>query len=81
MMFVDGPVSWREENEYARSPALPFAEDYLQEDSVVFLDDAGWGDQKDIFQRWENDYDLDTELIAGMGVLRPPSSNATYDII
>jgi len=81
IVFVDGPVSWREENEYARSPALPFAKDYLQEESVIFLDDAGWGDQKEIFQRWGNGYDLDTELVAGMGVLRPPSSNATYDII
>jgi predicted O-methyltransferase YrrM len=81
MVFVDGPVSWGNENKSARYPALPFVKDRLQEDSVTFLDDAEWGDQKKILRRWATDYGLETELVAGMGVLRPTSSDASYDII
>lgn len=55
MMFVDGPVSWRDENAFARYPAFPFVADRLREDSVAFLDDAGWGDQEEIFRRWADE--------------------------
>ena len=30
MIFVDGPVSWQNENTFARYPALPFVKDRLQ---------------------------------------------------
>ena len=81
MVFVDGPVSWRDKNKCARYPALPYVKERLQEDSVTFLDDAEWGDQEEILRRWADEYGLETELVAGMGVLRPPSSDASYDII
>jgi len=81
MVFVDGPVSWTRENDFARYPALPFIQNRLQEEFVVFLDDAEWGDQKEIAQRWTSECGLENNLVAGMGVFRPPSSDASYDIL
>jgi predicted O-methyltransferase YrrM len=81
MLLVDGPVSWKEENAFARYPALPVVADWIKKESVIFLDDAEWGDQREILSRWADDHDLETEIIAGMGVLRPQSSSAPYDII
>ena len=81
MIFVDGPVSWSDERKMARLPALPYVIDYLRDDFVVFLDDAEWGDQREILRRWVDDYDLEAELVAGMGVLRPSSTESFYDIL
>lgn len=81
MVFVDGPVAWEEGREGIRYPALPFASHYLSDDPVVFLDDAAREGEKQISQRWADEYDLEYDFVAGMAIFRPPDSNAIFDIL
>ena len=79
MVLVDGPPANSEVTKNARYPALPFAEDYLQSDFAVFLDDVGQGEE--VAQKWMNEFELTESSAAGMGVFRPPDTQATWDIV
>jgi len=81
VVFVDGPPACSEATKNKRYPALPFAEDYLQSDFVVFLDDVGRGGERQVAQKWMNEFDLTKASAAGMGVFRPPDTQATWDIV
>jgi predicted O-methyltransferase YrrM len=59
MLLVDGPP--HETGAMARYPALPALYEYLSEDAVVVLDDAYRSEEKEILDRWMQDYD-DFEL-------------------
>lgn len=81
MVFVDGPVAWKEGREGIRYPALPFASRFISDDPVVFLDDAAREEESRISQLWADEYDLEYDHVAGMAVFRLPDSNATRDIL
>jgi len=54
MLVIDGPPAHL--NHYARYPAGPLLLPLLNENGVVFLDDAGRHDEQEIIQRWVSEF-------------------------
>ncbi len=72
MLVIDGPPDFLQRN--ARYPALPLLFDKLAEHGVVFLDDAGRGDEREIVAMWQARFpDIHHEFIEterGCSILR-----------
>lgn len=72
MLVIDGPPGFIQK--HSRYPALPLLHDYLAEHCIIFLDDAGRDDEKEIVQRWlEFNPELSFEYIdneRGCSILR-----------
>ena len=54
MLVIDGPPGFIQR--HSRYPALPLLYDRLAEDCVVFLDDAGRPDEREIVAMWQADF-------------------------
>lgn len=52
-VLVDGPSAWHKEIELSRFPALPFFYSYLNDDSIVFLDDVNRAGEKVVLEEWK----------------------------
>jgi predicted O-methyltransferase YrrM len=62
MLIIDGPPA--RTAPYARYPALPFFLDYLAEDAIVIMDDGIRNEEKEICQRWIEEYpEFESEYI------------------
>lgn len=72
MLVIDGPPGFIQKK--SRYPALPLLYSQFAKNSIIFLDDAGRDDEKDIVQRWIKDYpEFETEYIdneRGCSILR-----------
>jgi hypothetical protein len=51
-VLVDGPAAWYQQVYRSRFPALPFLHEFLNERSVVFLDDTNRKGEKEILEMW-----------------------------
>jgi len=80
LILVDGPAAFEEGREMARLPALPFVHKYLADDFAVFLDDAGRDGEEEIVQHWQELFDMQFNMVSGMGCFRPQSDRRYYDI-
>ena len=54
MLVVDGPPE--KTQSHARYPALPLFYEYLSDEAVVILDDAGRKEESEIVEMWLKDY-------------------------
>ncbi len=54
MLVIDGPPGFLQKN--SRYPAMPLLTDKLAEHCVIFLDDAGREDEKEIIELWKNEH-------------------------
>lgn len=70
MIWVDGPPAAT--CQFARYPALPALFERLTTNAQIWMDDTFREEEKDICQRWAEDYGFDLEYISlekGLGVL------------
>jgi predicted O-methyltransferase YrrM len=58
MVVIDGPPAWEKYKEEARFPALPFIINHLNENSVLYLDDANREGEQKIIRQWEENYNI-----------------------
>ena len=56
LLVVDGPPSPSEEPLSARYPALPLLEEKLSPDATIFIDDAGRVGEREMVNRWLEQY-------------------------
>ena len=54
MLVIDGPPGFIQK--HSRYPALPLLFSQLANNCVIFLDDAGREDEKEIIDLWNNEY-------------------------
>ena len=54
MLVIDGPSGFTQK--HVRYPAIPMLYDRLSHESVIYLDDASRGDEKEIVEMWRKEY-------------------------
>jgi len=65
LVVVDGPPAWQPGDEQARYPALGFVLPLLAERCAVYLDDANREGERAILERWQQESDLEFEIVSG----------------
>jgi len=62
-VIIDGPEAHQHDIRRARYPSMPFIQPFLNKDRCfLMLDDAFREGEKDIRQRWKNDFELDFSI-------------------
>ncbi|MCX6322761.1 MAG: hypothetical protein NTZ41_00995, partial [Sphingobacteriales bacterium] len=54
--LIDGPSAYKSEIAHSRYYALPFVKDLLDDNYVIFLDDANRTGEKEVMQMWSNEF-------------------------
>jgi predicted O-methyltransferase YrrM len=63
MVIIDGPPAYEIDKQEARYPTFPFIKDKLNENSIVFIDDADRDGEKNIIKKWENEFNIKFDII------------------
>ena len=76
LLFVDGPPGYGEGMAHSRYPALAALASRLAPSGIIVLDDADREPEREIVERWENEYpawSFSVDAVAGLalGIRRP----------